>query len=129
MRRGVSRNAKVLNGIDVLAATEFSQLRGTRTLTRVGVLTNHTGLSVDGKRTVDLLAKAEGIKLSALFAPEHGAVGAEDTTNIGNTVDMATNTPVYSVYGATDVSRRPPENVLKELDAVVVDIQDVGARF
>ncbi|HUS18178.1 MAG TPA: exo-beta-N-acetylmuramidase NamZ domain-containing protein [Terriglobales bacterium] len=129
MRRAVSRNAKVLNGIDVLVATEFSQIRGTRTLTRVGLLTNHTGLAVDGKRTIDLLAKAEGIKLSALFAPEHGAVGAEDTTNIGNTVDVATNTPVYSVYGATDASRRPPENVLKELDAVVVDIQDVGARF
>lgn len=129
MRRAVSRNAKVLNGIDVLVATEFSQLRGTRALTRVGLLTNHTGLSVDGKRTIDLLAKAEGIKLSALFAPEHGAVGAEDTTNIENSVDVATNTPVYSVYGATDASRRPPENVLKELDAVVVDIQDVGARF
>lgn len=129
MRRTGNRNGKVLNGIDVLAAGNFSQLRGTRSLTRVGVLTNHTGLAVDGKRTIDLLAKAEGIKLAALFSPEHGAVGAEDTTNIGNTVDLATNTPVYSVYGATDASRRPPENVLKQLDAVVVDIQDIGARF
>jgi len=129
MRRAVSRNAKVLNGIDVLAATEFSQLRGTRELTRVGLLTNHTGLTVDGRRTIDVLAKAEGIKLAALFAPEHGAVGALDTTDIKNTVDVATNTPVYSVYGATDASRRPPEAVLKELDALVIDIQDIGARF
>ena len=128
-RRPVDRNARVLNGIDVLEAGGFAQLRRNRAVTTVGLLTNQTGLDMGGHRTIDLLAHADGIKLAALFSPEHGALGALDTTNVGNSTDAATGIPIYSVYGATDAARHPPEDVLKKLDAIVIDIQDVGARF
>jgi uncharacterized protein YbbC (DUF1343 family) len=76
-----------------------------------------------------VLAHAEGLKLTAIFAPEHGVTGALDTTVIGNTVDAATGVPVYSVYGDTDAKRHPPLDILRNLDAVLFDIQGVGARF
>ena len=82
-----------------------------------------------GRRTIDVLAHVDGIKLAAIFSPEHGVTGALDTTAVGNTVDAATGVPVYSVYGDTDAKRRPPLDILKDLDAVVYDIQDAGARF
>lgn len=123
--RPVPRNGKVLNGIDVLEANGFAQLQGKT----VGLLTNQTGIDLEGKRTIDVLAHAPNVKLAALFSPEHGAIGALDTTNISNSSDPATGIPIYSVYGATEASRRPPADVLDKLDAVVIDIQDVGARF
>jgi len=69
------------------------------------------------------------LKLAALFAPEHGAVGQLDTTDVGNTTDTATGIPVYSVYGDTDAKRRPTIDQLKELEAVVIDLQDAGVHF
>src|SRR5207248_8006392 len=69
------------------------------------------------------------LKLVALFAPEHGALGIMDSTKIGNSVDPATNVPIYSVYGGTVAARHPSAATLKGLDAIVVDIQDVGARY
>jgi uncharacterized protein YbbC (DUF1343 family) len=96
---------------------------------RIGALTNHTGLASDGRRTIDVLATAPGVKLTAIFAPEHGATGDLDTADIAHSRDAATGVPVYSVYGATDAQRRPPLKLMKTLDAVVVDLQDVGARF
>lgn len=129
MHRPMARNGKVLNGIDVLAAEDFKSLREGRTETRVGVLTNQTGLTIDGRRTIDVLAHAQGTKLTVIFSPEHGAQGEMDTTEVGNTVDKATGIPVVSVYGAKDAERRPSVESLKHLDAVVIDIQDVGARF
>ena len=74
-------------------------------------------------------AQAPGVSLDAIFSPEHGVTGTLDTTDIANSKDAATGIPVYSVYGATDAARRPAAEVLKTLDAVVVDIQDAGARF
>jgi uncharacterized protein YbbC (DUF1343 family)/CubicO group peptidase (beta-lactamase class C family) len=127
--RPVSRNGKVLNGIDMLEGSNFEQIRGKRELTKVGLLTNQTGIDIEGRRTIDVIATAPGIKLAALFSPEHGAVGALDTTDIGNSTDSVSGVPIYSVYGNTDAARRPPPDVLKKLDAIVVDIQDVGARF
>jgi uncharacterized protein YbbC (DUF1343 family)/CubicO group peptidase (beta-lactamase class C family) len=127
--RPVSRNGKVLNGIDVLEASNFEQLRGKRELTRVGLLTNHTGLDLDGRRTIDVIATAPGIKLAALFSPEHGVGGELDTTDVHNSTDSVTGLPIYSVYGNTDAARRPKPDALKNLDAIVIDIQDVGARF
>jgi uncharacterized protein YbbC (DUF1343 family) len=127
--RPVGRNGKVLNGIDVLEASNFDQIRGKRELTKVGLLTNHTGLDLDGHRTVDVIATAPGIKLAALFSPEHGAAGELDTTDIRNSTDSVSGVPIYSVYGNTDAARRPTVDVLKKLDAIVIDIQDVGARF
>jgi uncharacterized protein YbbC (DUF1343 family) len=93
------------------------------------LLTNQTGTDSEGHRTIDVLAHAPGVSLKEIFSPEHGVTGALDTTEIGNTKDAVTGVPVYSVYGATDAGRRPPLDVLKKLDTVVVDIQDAGARF
>jgi uncharacterized protein YbbC (DUF1343 family)/CubicO group peptidase (beta-lactamase class C family) len=95
----------------------------------IGLVTNQTGLDATGKRGIDVLAAAPGIKLAAIFSPEHGIFGAVDTTAIDNTTDSVTGVPVYSIYGGTDAKRRPPVEVLKTLDAVLVDIQDAGARF
>jgi uncharacterized protein YbbC (DUF1343 family)/CubicO group peptidase (beta-lactamase class C family) len=129
-RRPVSRNATVQTGIDVLEARNFEGLKGTDAQPRrIGLLTNQTGLDSKGQRTVDVLAHAAGIKLTALFSPEHGAIGAMDTTDIGNATDPATGLPIYSVYGDTDAKRRPSVDVLKQLDAVVIDLQDAGVRF
>ena len=76
-----------------------------------------------------MLAQAPGVSLDAIFSPEHGVTGTLDTTDINNSKDAATGVPVYSVYGATDAARRPALDVLKKLDAVVIDIQDAGVRF
>jgi uncharacterized protein YbbC (DUF1343 family) len=70
-----------------------------------------------------------GISLDAIFSPEHGVTGTLDTTDVKNAKDAATGIEVYSVYGVTDAARRPPMEVLKRLDAVVIDVADVGARF
>jgi uncharacterized protein YbbC (DUF1343 family)/CubicO group peptidase (beta-lactamase class C family) len=96
---------------------------------RIGLVTNQTGIDAAGKRTIDVLAEASGVALEAIFSPEHGVTGTLDTTHVGNTVDAATGIPVYSVYGGTDAARRPSQDVLKTLDAVVFDIQDAGVRF
>ena len=96
---------------------------------RIGLVTNQTGVDGAGLRTIDVLAKAPGISLDAIFSPEHGVTGTLDTTDINNSKDAATGVPVYSVYGGTDAARRPPPDVMKNLDAVVFDIQDAGTRF
>jgi uncharacterized protein YbbC (DUF1343 family) len=83
----------------------------------------------EGRRTIDVLAAAPGISLEAIFSPEHGVTGEVDTTEVGNSKDAATGVPIYSVYGATDAARRPSVDVLKGLDAVVIDLQNAGARF
>ena len=119
------RNGSVLTGIDVLESQDFAPLQGKR----LGLLTNQTGVDSAGRRTIDVLAHAPGLKLTAIFSPEHGVAGALDTTKIGNSSDAATGVPVYSVYGATDESRRPSQDVVKQLDAVVIDLQDAGVRF
>jgi len=119
------RNGAVLTGIDALEMQDFALLRGQR----VGVLTNQTGVDASGRRTIDVLAHAQGVKLAAIFSPEHGVTGALDTTKIGDSRDSATGVPVYSVYGASDENRRPSIDVLKHLDSVVIDLQDAGVRF
>ena len=78
---------------------------GTAPEIKIGVLTNQTGVDGHGKRTVDVLAAVPGVKLAAIFSPEHGIFGSADTTAIGNTTDPATGVPVYSLYGAGDAKR------------------------
>ena len=95
----------------------------------IGLLTNQTGVDLDGRRTIDALAAAPGVSLEAIFSPEHGVTGTLDTTDIHNSKDAATGIPVYSVYGGTDLARRPGAEVMKSLDAVVIDLQDAGVRF
>jgi uncharacterized protein YbbC (DUF1343 family)/CubicO group peptidase (beta-lactamase class C family) len=124
-----ARNGHVLTGIDVLEKENFASLKLDKDSATIGLLTNQTGVDAQGKRTIDVLAAAPGIKLAAIFSPEHGIFGTEDTTNVGNTTDSVTGIPVYSLYGGNDAKRRPPVDVLKKLDAVVMDIQDAGARF
>jgi uncharacterized protein YbbC (DUF1343 family)/CubicO group peptidase (beta-lactamase class C family) len=129
-RRLAARNGHVLTGIDVLEQDNFASLKQDKTQMTIGLLTNNTGVDGQGKRTIDALANAPGIKLAAIFAPEHGIFGAQDDLKVANTTDSVTGVPVYSMYGGTDAKKRPPLDVLKTLDAVVFDIQDVGAaRF
>lgn len=128
-RRMSARNGSVKTGIDVLEEHAFDALQTAGRKTRIGLLTNQTGLDAQGRRTIDVLAQAPGISLDAIFSPEHGVTGTLDTTHVSDTKDAATGITVYSVYGGTDAARRPSIDVLKQLDAVVIDIQDAGARF
>jgi uncharacterized protein YbbC (DUF1343 family)/CubicO group peptidase (beta-lactamase class C family) len=128
-RHLTARNGHVLTGIDVLEQENFASLKQDKSEVTIGLLTNNTGLDAQGNRTIDVLAHAPGVKLAAIFAPEHGIFGALDTLHIENTTDPVTGVTVYSLYGGTDAKKRPPLDVLKSLDAVVFDIQDAGARF
>ena len=111
----------VLAGIDVLRAEGFAALAGKR----VGLLTNHTGRARDGTATIDLLASAPGVKLVALFSPEHGIRGVLDSS-VPSIKDEKTGLPIHSLYGDT---RRPTAEMLNGLDAIVIDLQDIGTRF
>ncbi|MGA7375981.1 MAG: exo-beta-N-acetylmuramidase NamZ domain-containing protein, partial [Candidatus Sulfotelmatobacter sp.] len=128
-RRMNVRNGNVKTGIDVLEDHNFDVLQVAGRKKRIGLLTNQTGVDASGRRTIDVLAQATGVSLDAIFSPEHGVTGTLDTTDLNNSKDDATGVPVYSVYGAKDAARRPRPDVLKQLDAVVVDIQDAGVRF
>jgi uncharacterized protein YbbC (DUF1343 family)/CubicO group peptidase (beta-lactamase class C family) len=128
-RRIASRNGAVKTGIDVLEAHNFDVLRSSTGNKRIGLLTNQTGIDAQGRRTIDILAKVPGVSLDAIFSPEHGVTGAMDTTDLANSKDAATGVPVISVYGVKDTDRRPSLEALKNLDAIVFDIQDAGARF
>lgn len=108
-------------GVDRLVEQDFAPLRGHR----VGLVTNHTGRDSRGRRTVDLLAQAEGVELVCLFSPEHGLQGNRDE-KIGHSVDQTTGLPIYSLYGE---DRRPRPEWLAQVDTVVFDIQDAGCRF
>jgi hypothetical protein len=114
-------NAEVLTGIDVLERDGFKQLQNLR----VGLVTNHTGRNRRGEATIDVLRRAPGVKLVALFSPEHGIRGEVDE-KVSDSRDEKTGLPIYSLYGET---RRPRAEQLKDLDALVFDIQDIGARF
>jgi uncharacterized protein YbbC (DUF1343 family) len=128
-RRMSVRNGSVKTGIDVLEAQGFDVLQVAGRNKRIGLLTNQTGVDADGRRSIDVLAHAQGVSLEAIFSPEHGVTGTLDTTDVNNSKDAATGIPVYSVYGARDTDRRPPLDVMKNLEAVVIDIQDAGVRF
>ena len=131
-RRLSGRNGTVKTGIDVLEQTGYAALHPAimgGPPRKIGLLTNQTGIDSEGRRTIDLLAHVPGISLDAIFSPEHGVTGALDTTDIKNTKDAATGVTVYNVYGTSDAARHPPLDILKNLDAVVIDLQDAGVRF
>jgi uncharacterized protein YbbC (DUF1343 family)/CubicO group peptidase (beta-lactamase class C family) len=111
----------VMNGLDVLAAEQFTRLAGRS----VGLLTNQTGVDARGRRGIDLLAAAPRVRLRAIFSPEHGLTG-EATLGVPHGRDPATGLPVWSLYGA---ERRPTATMLRGLDTIVVDLQDVGVRY
>ena len=115
-----ARPPAVLSGIDVLRANGFAALRGKR----IALLTNHTGRARDGATTIDLLHAAKDLTLVRLFSPEHGIRGILDA-NVPSAVDE-TGLTIHSLYGET---RRPTAAMLEGIDTVVVDLQDIGARF
>ncbi|MGC1276057.1 MAG: DUF1343 domain-containing protein, partial [Planctomycetaceae bacterium] len=119
---GLKRVSPVLTGIDVLKRDDFAPLKGRK----VGLITNHTGLSREHESTAELIANADGVELVALFSPEHGFAGTLDESGIGDTRDPKTGVKVYSLYGET---RTPTAEMLADLDTLVFDIQDIGARF
>jgi uncharacterized protein YbbC (DUF1343 family)/CubicO group peptidase (beta-lactamase class C family) len=130
-RKLAVRNGNVKTGIDVLEETKFAALHPARggAPRSIGLLTNQTGIDSEGHRTIDVLANVPGISLDAIFSPEHGVAGTVDTIDVKNTKDQTTGIAVYSVYGAKDAARRPSIDVLKRLDAVVIDLADAGVRF
>jgi uncharacterized protein YbbC (DUF1343 family)/CubicO group peptidase (beta-lactamase class C family) len=111
----------VLAGADVLAREGCARLRGRR----VALVTNTTGRTREGERTVDLLARAEGVELVCLMSPEHGLYAAIEG-DVADAVDAPTGLPVWSLYGAT---KRPTERMLAGVDTIVFDVQDAGVRF
>lgn len=113
----------MLTGVDVLDEIEnFAPLAGKR----VGLITNHTGRNRKGDSTIDALARAPGVRLVALFAPEHGIRGTIEEQEVPADRDPKTGLPIHSLYGKT---RRPTAEMLADIDALVFDIQDAGVRF
>ena len=114
--------AGVKLGIDVLEEHQFDKLKGMR----VGLITNATGIDSHGTSTVDLLRRAPGVQLVALFGPEHGVYGSDWAGQyVASSTDAHTGLPVYSLYGPT---RKPTPEMLKGIDVLVYDIQDIGCR-
>ena len=112
---------RVMTGIDILSGDNFLPLKDLR----VGLITNHTGRDSRGRRTLDLLRYAPGVKLTALFSPEHGLSGKDDC-KVPSTVEPVSGLPVHSLYSSI---RKPTEEMLSNLDVLVFDIQDAGVRF
>jgi uncharacterized protein YbbC (DUF1343 family)/CubicO group peptidase (beta-lactamase class C family) len=116
------KNHHVMTGLDVLAQDKFAALQGRQ----VGLITNQTGIDRQGRRNVDLMLAA-GIHVTALLSPEHGITGSVDQPNVADSRDAATGLPVFSLYFNSRF-RLTPE-MLRGVDTLVFDIQDVGARF
>ena len=118
----LSLSAQVKPGIEVLRDRGFDVLQGKR----AGLITNPSGVDNSLRSSVDILAEAPGVKLTGLYAPEHGVRGdVHAGDKVDNMVDPATGVPVYSVYGKT---HKPTAEMLKDVDALVYDIQDNGCR-
>ncbi len=129
-RRIVARNGKVFTGIDQLEANDYEPLRlpGV-SRPRIGLVTSETCVDSTGRRTIDVLAHAPGLHLAAIFRPDPAAPGASNSTGSAPAKDGATGVPIYEVSGDSEASRRPPADVLRNLDVLVFDLQDTGARL
>lgn len=115
-------NAQVLTGIEVLRNRGFDIIQGKK----VGLITNPTGVDSKLKTTIDILSEAPGVKLVALFGPEHGVRGDFSAGDkVENYTDPTTGIPVYSLYGKTS---KPTAEMLKNVDVLIFDIQDIGSR-
>lgn len=115
------RPGRVQTGIDVLESEKFARLQGKH----VGLITNHTGLDSQGRSTIEVLSRAPGMQLVALFSPEHGLMGKKDE-KVPSSKDPTTGLPIYSLYGDT---LRPTDQMFAGIDTLVFDIQDAGVRF
>jgi uncharacterized protein YbbC (DUF1343 family) len=115
-------SSRVVIGAEALARTGFAALAGKR----VGLITNQTG-RVGSEHLADLLARAPNLKLAAILAPEHGFRGeVEAGTKVGDAIDPKTGVPVFSLYGS---ARKPTPAMLRGVDVLVFDIQDIGTRY
>lgn len=121
-RRMTAPNHRTLTGLDVLEAQKFQDLKGQR----IGLITNQTGLDRNGRRNIDVMRQA-GVKITGIFSPEHGLAGTLDQADVPDSIDPATGLPVWSVYRNSAFKVDP--KLLQNVDALVFDIQDVGARF
>jgi uncharacterized protein YbbC (DUF1343 family) len=130
--------AQVATGIDVLEQHKFSQLKEIAARhgghLRLGVLTNPVGIDAHERRTIDVLRKdaaaaVPGLSVVTLFSAEHGINAALDRSNIDNDTDPTSGLPIISIYGNTDAKRHPSAQQLAGIDAVVIDLQDVGVRY
>jgi uncharacterized protein YbbC (DUF1343 family)/CubicO group peptidase (beta-lactamase class C family) len=121
-RRMIAPNHPVLTGIDVLEEQKFAPLQGKH----VGLITNHTGLDRQGQRNIDAM-RAAGVRLVALFSPEHGLDGKDDRPDVADSKDAATGLPIWSLH--FNGRYRMTAEMKRGVDALVFDIQDVGARF
>ena len=111
----------VRTGLDVLAGQGFAALAGYS----VGLVTNQTGIDARGRRNIDLLASAPGVRLTAIFSPEHGLTG-DANTDVPHSRDAITGVPLWSLYGP---AKRPSAAMLKDVNLLLFDIQDVGVRY
>lgn len=117
------QKSAVKTGADLLFERHASLIKGKR----VGLITNHTALLSNGMHLADALKKEPNVTLTVLFGPEHGIRGdAPDGRTIHDTLDASTGVPVYSLYGKIN---KPTPEMLKDVDVLIFDIQDVGARF
>lgn len=122
VRAPPARIYPVMLGIDVLQAENFAPIAGKR----VGLLTHPAGVNRYGESTIDVLRHAPNVKLVALFGPEHGIYGDEKAEQpVPDRIDPRTGLPVYSLYGRY---RQPTKQMLRGLDALVIDLQDIGVR-
>jgi len=119
--KGSGHAARVQTGLDVLVNQKFAPLKGKH----IGLITNHTGVDSQGRSNIELLSKAPGVQLVALFSPEHGLAG-RNNEKVSSSKDPSTGLPVYSLYGET---LRPTDQMLQGIDTLVFDIQDAGVRF
>ncbi len=120
-RESETDSFKVATGADVLAADNYAELKGLR----VGLITNQTGITGTGLRDTEAIAGSSELRLVALFSPEHGLYG-DLAGSVGSGMEPALELPVYSLYGEVT---RPTDAMLKDIDALVFDVQDVGVRF
>ena len=115
--------SQTLTGLDVLERDGFELLKGKR----VGIITNHSSVDAAGLNAVDAMYGSKQVNLAAIFSPEHGFRGSEEGgVLINNSSDPVTGVPIYSLYGK---NQRPSPEMLKGIDVLVFDIQDIGARF
>jgi len=118
-----SQQSRVKIGAEILIEKHLDLIKGKK----IGIVTNHTGILPDGRHIVDVLNEIEGVEIVALFGPEHGIRGeVPDGKSISHGVDTKTGIPVFSLYGEV---KKPTEEMLKDIDVLIFDIQDVGARF
>jgi uncharacterized protein YbbC (DUF1343 family) len=118
-----SQQSRVKIGAEILIEKHLDLIKGKK----IGIVTNHTGILPDGRHIVDVLNEIEGVKIVAFFGPEHGIRGeVPDGKSISHGVDAKTGIPVFSLYGEV---KKPTEEMLKDIDVLIFDIQDVGARF